>query len=44
MGPGFKPSRVSVESLGGERFEDEVFVVFENGSSASNELGEQRRG
>lgn len=44
MGPGFEPGRVGVESLRRELFEDEVFVVFENGSSAPNELGGERRG
>lgn len=44
MGPGFETTRVGVESLRGERFEDEVFVVFQNGSSAPNELCEKRNG
>lgn len=42
MGPVFKPGCVGVENFGGEWFKDEVFVVFENRSSASNELWEKQ--
>lgn len=42
MCPDFKPRGIRVEVLGRERFEDKVFVVFQNGSFAPNELWEKQ--
>lgn len=42
MGPGFEPCHIGVENVGGERFENQVFVIVGNRSSAPNKLCEKR--